>query len=74
MADERRTGDLILVRGEYALVQDGSSGEVHAIVGPSQSSIGETDSPIIADLRGGKFVPACRARGPFAMRREGSSQ
>ena len=34
MADLERVGDLVLAQGEYALMQDGSSGNVEVIVGP----------------------------------------
>ena len=29
-----RTGDLVLAQGEYALLQDGTNGNVQVIVGP----------------------------------------
>lgn len=38
--------DLILNQNEYAFIQDGSSGVVQVIVGPSKKSLAENDTPI----------------------------
>jgi len=51
-----RTGDLVLAQGEYALLQDGTNGNVQVIVGPNKTSVAETDSPVIYDHENRKFV------------------
>jgi len=51
-----RTGDLVLAQGEYALLQDGTNGNVQVIVGPNKTSVAETDSPVIYDHENRKFL------------------
>jgi hypothetical protein len=42
-----RAGDLIIPQGSYAFVQDGATGQVDVIVGPTKVSLAETDKPVI---------------------------
>ena len=44
-----RGGDLVLAQGEQALVQNGADGTVEVHVGPTKTSIGETDNPVFFD-------------------------
>lgn len=51
-----RNGDMVLAQGEYALVQDGSNGDVQYLVGPNKSSLADTDSPVYFDAHKSRFV------------------
>ena len=48
MATER-AGDLVIPQGAYAFVQDGATGQVDVIVGPTKISLAETDRPVKYD-------------------------
>lgn len=53
---EGRKGDVILAQGTYILVQDGSSGQVEVVVGPSKISLSETDRTVVYDGRKQTFA------------------
>mgnify|MGYP001552398568 CR=1 FL=1 len=50
-----RGGDLVLAQGEQALVQNGADGTVEVHVGPTKTSIGETDNPVRFDSKTQSF-------------------
>jgi len=73
MAEERRVGDLVLAQGEYALVQDGASGDVMCIVGPNKTSLADTDNPVVYSGKTGRFTQCIprEAITPWPAAREG---
>lgn len=54
---DRRNSDLILAQGEYALLQDGTNGQVQTLVGPYKHSIAGTDQLVKYVLSKNRFVP-----------------
>lgn len=64
MTDERQIKDLVLAQGEYALVQDGASGDVQCIVGPNKTSLADTDDPVIYNGKTGRFTK-CNLQSAF---------
>lgn len=53
---EQRTGDLVLPQGTYVLLQDGASGQVDVITGPSKLSLADTDKPVVYESESGRFT------------------
>jgi len=56
MQHQGRTGDLVLAQGEYALLQDGTNGNVQVIVGPNKQSVAETDFLVVYDHNNRCFI------------------
>ena len=56
-----RAGDLLLPQGCYAFVQDGATGQVDVIVGPTKVSLAETDRPVRYDTRTGNYTRVTNA-------------
>lgn len=51
-----RAGDLVIHQGGYAFVQDGATGQVDVIIGPTKVSLAETDRPVRYDSRTGNYT------------------
>lgn len=59
--NQGRSSDLVLAQGEYALIQDGTSGTVKVLVGPSKHSIAGTDNLVEYDVDDNRFSPCSKA-------------
>ncbi len=58
MAEERgRERDLVLAPNEYAYIQDQTKGGITIYVGPTKSSLSNTDQPQVFDEKSKKFLP-----------------
>ena len=55
--DQGRSGDLVLPQGTYVLLQDGASGEVKVVVGPSKVSMADTDKPVVYEMSSRRYAP-----------------
>jgi major vault protein len=57
MAEERgRERDLVLAPNEYAYIQDQTKGMITTYVGPTKSSLSNTDQPVVFDEKTKKFL------------------
>ena len=69
-----RAGDLLLPQGYYAFVQDGATGQVDVIVGPTKVSLAETDRPVRYDTRTGNYTRVTNAEAITPVMTAGEGQ
>ena len=61
MADRVVEGDLVVAPGQYALLLDQTKGNVDVLVGPTKTSLSNTDSPVYWDRESRTFIPCSQA-------------
>lgn len=56
MGEQARERDLVLAPNEHAMILDNTKGHVVVYVGPTKTSLSDTDRPVVFDERKGAFV------------------
>lgn len=62
MAERMMEGDLVVAPGQFALLLDATKGNVDVLVGPTKTSLSNTDSPVMWDRENRTFVMCSQAQ------------